>query len=331
MSGAEDNALCDHAPRRLIDVSPGSVWHNRPLPLRPRLTFGPPRFAHPFEAEFAMLLDYYRMPWSYEPTTFALDWDARGRPVEFCTPDFYLPDQRLYVELTTVRQCLVTRKHRKVRLLRSRYPGVNITVLYRRDYERLLLSHVLDGDCDRVERAGKVLFSGETVERRVAELAAEIASSHLPGDEPPPLLIGAGSGASTFLVSLARSLNQLIAPIDVDTMLLAPFRRDLDATHRKVMLQRRPVIDPRGRRVVVVDGVISTGLSQAYLVRWLRGRGARSVDLCALLDRGAARVVHVPLTYTGFEAPHEIVVGYGLMRRRQFRDLPFIARLERDG
>lgn len=330
MLGAEENARCDHAPWRPIDASSTSGWHNRPLPLRPRLIFGPPKFAHPFEAEFARLLDYYRMPWSYEPTTFALDWDDQGRPVEFCTPDFYLPDQRLYVELTTVRQCLVTRKHRKVRMLRSRYPGIKITVLYRRDYERLLLSHIQDGESGRVERAGQVLFSGEAVERRVTELAMEIASCHLPGDDAPPLLLGAGSGASTFLVSLARELNQMIAPVDVDTMLLAPFRRDLDAADRKVTLRRRPLIDPRGRRVVVVDGVISTGLSHAYLVRWLRGRGARSVDLCALLDRGAARVVDVPLTFTGFEAPHEIVVGYGLMRRRQFRDLPFIARLERD-
>jgi len=83
------------------------------------------------------MLDFYKIRWQYEPTTFPLQWDARGRVLESFTPDFYLPEQDLYIELTTQKQGLVTKKNRKVRLLRQRYPEVNIRLFYRRDVERL--------------------------------------------------------------------------------------------------------------------------------------------------------------------------------------------------
>ena len=96
-----------------------------------------PMFAHPSEAEFARMLDFYKIRWQYEPTTFPLQWDAQGRVLESFTQDFYLPEQDLYIELTTQKQGLVTKKNRKVRLLRQRYPEVNIRLFYRRDVERL--------------------------------------------------------------------------------------------------------------------------------------------------------------------------------------------------
>lgn len=331
MSGVEDTWSEHEATPGLTDAIDAPSWQVVPLPFRPRITLGPPRFAHPFEAEFARLLDYYRTPWAYEPTTFALEWDEHGRPVEFCTPDFYLPEQRLYVELTTVRQCLVTRKHRKVRMLRARYPGINIRLLYRRDYERLLLSDETGANGNDGERAGTVLFAAETVERRVAELASNIAQiADRSGNGASPLLLGAGPGASTFLTALTDALQRADVPHDVDSMALTPFRRLVAPQGRQVAIRRRPAITPRSRHVVLVDGVVSTGLSLAYLLRWLRRQGADTVEVCALLNRQAARVADVPVTYTGFEAPHEVVVGYGLTRRRQFRDLPFIARLERE-
>jgi hypothetical protein len=94
-------------------------------------------FAHPSEAEFARMLDFYKIRWQYEPMTFPLQWDAQGRVLESFTPDFYLPAQDLYIELTTQKQGLVTKKNRKVRLLKQRYPEVNIKLFYRRDVERL--------------------------------------------------------------------------------------------------------------------------------------------------------------------------------------------------
>src|SRR6059058_2848234 len=86
----------------------------------------PPRFASPAELECAKVLDYYGVPWLYEPRTFVLEEDGQGRVTEAFTPDFYLPEQDLYVELTVMKQSLVTRKNRKLRKLRQRYPNVRI-------------------------------------------------------------------------------------------------------------------------------------------------------------------------------------------------------------
>ena len=96
-----------------------------------------PRFANRAELECAKLLDYYGVPWDYEPRTFVLETDGDGRVTEAFTPDFYLPEQDLYVEVTVMRQSLVTRKNRKLRELKRQYPEVKVKLFYRRDIERL--------------------------------------------------------------------------------------------------------------------------------------------------------------------------------------------------
>ncbi len=97
----------------------------------------PPRFANEVELECAKLLDFYGVPWAYEPRTFVLERDADGRVTCAFAPDFYLPEQDLYVEVTVMRQALVTRKNRKLREVRRLYPEVNVKLFYRRDIERL--------------------------------------------------------------------------------------------------------------------------------------------------------------------------------------------------
>ena len=97
----------------------------------------PPRFANEAELECAKVLDYYGVPWLYEPRTFVLEKDDEGRVLEAFAPDFYLPEQDLYLEITVMKQSLVTRKNRKLRKLRERYPDVNIKLFYKRDIERL--------------------------------------------------------------------------------------------------------------------------------------------------------------------------------------------------
>jgi hypoxanthine phosphoribosyltransferase len=96
-----------------------------------------PRFANRIELECAKVLDYYGIPWEYEPRTFVLERDDDGRVTRAFTPDFYLPEQALYVEVTVMKQSLVTRKNRKLRELRELYPDVNVKLFYRRDIERL--------------------------------------------------------------------------------------------------------------------------------------------------------------------------------------------------
>jgi hypoxanthine phosphoribosyltransferase len=97
----------------------------------------PPRFANRIEVECAKILDWYGIPWAYEPTSFVLEHDAEGRVTRAFTPDFYLPEQDLYVEVTVMKQSLVTRKNRKLRELKQLYPHVNVKLFYRRDIERL--------------------------------------------------------------------------------------------------------------------------------------------------------------------------------------------------
>jgi hypothetical protein len=94
-------------------------------------------FAHESERRLAALLDFYSIEWRYEPRTFILDEDERGVRAAF-TPDFHLPVFDVYVEVTTLRQKLVTKKNRKIRMLRARYPEVRLIVLYQRDMAALL-------------------------------------------------------------------------------------------------------------------------------------------------------------------------------------------------
>ena len=99
------------------------------------------RFAHKSEFEFAKILDFYGINWEYEPRSFPLEWDERGRVVESFNPDFYLPDYDLFIELTTLKQSLVTKKNRKVRRLRELYPDVHLKIFYGRDFRQLLLKY----------------------------------------------------------------------------------------------------------------------------------------------------------------------------------------------
>jgi len=84
------------------------------------------KFAHESEKEFARILDFYRIRWEYEPKTFPLEWDQEGNVTVSFTPDFYLTDYGLFIELTTMNQKLVTKKNRKIKKLRELYPDINI-------------------------------------------------------------------------------------------------------------------------------------------------------------------------------------------------------------
>ena len=114
----------------------------------------PVSFAHESEIKFARILDFYHLAWQYEPRTFAVEWDDEGNVASSFTPDFYLPDHDLYIELTTAKQPLVTKKNRKIRRLRELYPEINVKVLYASDYRKLIEKFAASGsfqDNARVE------------------------------------------------------------------------------------------------------------------------------------------------------------------------------------
>jgi len=108
------------------------------------------RFVHPTEERFARILDFYRIEWEYEPRTFVLEWDDEGNVVEAFTPDFYLPQQDLYIELTTLRPKLIRTKNRKLRTVQELYPDVKVKLFKRQDLRSLLLKYGFDQEAARI-------------------------------------------------------------------------------------------------------------------------------------------------------------------------------------
>jgi hypothetical protein len=96
----------------------------------------PPRFVNEAELEYAKILDYYGVPWMYEPHTFVLERDDEGKVVEAFTPDFYLPEQDLYLEVTVMKQSLGDAQEPQAAEAQQRYPDVRIKLFYERDFER---------------------------------------------------------------------------------------------------------------------------------------------------------------------------------------------------
>jgi hypoxanthine phosphoribosyltransferase len=281
----------------------------------------PVRFAHASEEEFARLLDFYGLAWEYEPHSFPLR-EEDGRVLEAFTPDFFLPDINVYIELTTLKQSLVTEKHRKLRRFQKRYPDLDVKLLHRSDYLSLLAKYGF-GPFSEVEVAGihEVLISASELERRVGELGAQI-SRELAGCEP--LMIGVLRGVTCFMADLIRHVS---LPLAIDYMAISSYE-GTDSGGVRIVKDLDEPLD--GRDVIVVEDIVDTGMTLNTLLEGLRLRHPASLRVCALLDKRARRLVDVPIDYVGFEVPDEFVVGYGLDFRQKFRNLPFIATLKRD-
>ncbi|MCA9877591.1 MAG: hypothetical protein KC442_07410, partial [Thermomicrobiales bacterium] len=263
------------------DPGPDTVTQQLLPPLRWLLQPDDSRFAHPAETQLSHVLTFYGIRWSYEPTTFAVRWGPNGEPLQFVTPDFYLPDYDCYLELTTMRQRLVTRKNRKFRLLRENYPNVNVRILYLRDFERLRRTYGQAGSQSRA-LLGNVIYDSGQLARRIGELAADYvdlwAGRSTEERAVRPLLLGLGRGSRTFLESISASVQALGVPVDDDSILLsAP---GVPGCSRRARVERSPRASVAHRPVTVVQEVLSSGLSAAYLKGWLLRHGATSVDIC---------------------------------------------------
>lgn len=109
-----------------------------------------PQFAHQIEETFARILDYYHIRWEYEPRTFDLAWDEDGNVTVAFSPDFYLPDQDLYVELTTLRPKLMRQKNAKLRRMAELYPDVNVKLFRRRDLRDMMIKFGMDEEAQKL-------------------------------------------------------------------------------------------------------------------------------------------------------------------------------------
>jgi cytidylate kinase len=104
------------------------------------------KFMHQSEEDFAGMLDFYRIRWEYEPKTFLLEWDSEGNVTEAFSPDFYLPDQDLYIELTTQKPRQAWKKNRKIRRMKELYPDINVRLIDKKGFESLLRKHSIEQD-----------------------------------------------------------------------------------------------------------------------------------------------------------------------------------------
>jgi hypoxanthine phosphoribosyltransferase len=279
-----------------------------------------PRFAHPSEAEFARLLDFYGVHWQYEPRSFPLRYQG-GQLVEAFTPDFYLPDYNTFIELTTLRQSLITYKNRKLRLMRELHPDVTVKLINKRDYLKLLEKFGVDprGNSD-VPRIDRILFTEREIAARVDELGRQISRDYS-GREL--VLVGVLRGVTPFMADLMRRIS---TPLRLDYLALSPYQGDDSQLHFTKALEE----DIAGADVLVVEDIVDTGMSLHRLTQYLRRRGPASIEVCTLLDKRARRLANVAIAYTGFEIGDEFVVGYGLDYRQQYRNLPFVATVTRE-
>jgi hypoxanthine phosphoribosyltransferase len=184
-------------------------------------------FAHASEAEMARILDFYAVRWDYEPHTFPILWNLDGDVVESFSPDFYLPELDLYLEMTTLRQKLVRKKNRKLRRLRELYPAINIKLFYARDFRELMLKY------------GKfALFEG------LSGSSGQVALPH--GTRPERLAIAAANDAQ-----VAAEVTPVVAIDPLDVAAAAPVAdsasSDVDArpaASRSARRRRRRTTEP---------------------------------------------------------------------------------------
>jgi hypoxanthine phosphoribosyltransferase len=165
------------------------------------------------------------------------------------------------------------------------------------------------------------LVTQEDLERRVRELGAEISRDYA-GKEL--FLVGVLKGAVFFLSDLMRAIE---VPCEVDFMAVASYGSSTDSSGVvRILKDLDATIE--GKDVLIVEDIIDSGLTLSYLLKTLRAREPRSLEVCALLTKPERREVDLPIRYTGFEIPNKFVIGYGLDHAERYRNLPFVAVLQ---
>jgi hypoxanthine phosphoribosyltransferase len=167
----------------------------------------------------------------------------------------------------------------------------------------------------------EVLISEAVLQARVTELAAQISRDYSDKDL---ILLGILRGAVMFMADLAR---QLAIPLEVDFMAISSYGNSTESSGVVRILKD---LDESigGKHVLIVEDILDTGLTLAYLVENLKRRNPASLAICALLDKQNARDGDVEPRYTGFVIPHRFVVGYGLDYAQKYRNLPYVGVLK---
>jgi hypoxanthine phosphoribosyltransferase len=164
---------------------------------------------------------------------------------------------------------------------------------------------------------GRVIVDADEVQQRVAVLGKEITSDFA---DDPPLLVGVLKGAFMFMADLSRAID---LPVEFDFMAVSSYG-SATRTSGVVRIVKDLDIDLTGRRVLIVEDIVDSGLTLWYLRKNLLARGPASLDVCALLVKEGLQRNDPDLRYTGFKIPPVFVVGYGLDAAERYRNLPYV-------
>ena len=170
----------------------------------------------------------------------------------------------------------------------------------------------------------RTLISRDRLERRITELASEIDRDYQDSDRL--IAIGVLKGSVFFLVDL---LKQIQVPLAVDFFQTSSY--GADTSPGEVRIKKDIDLSVRGADVLLVEDIVDTGYTLRTILDLLRFRGAKSVRLCALLDKETRRQVEVPIDYKGFTIDDLFVIGYGLDYAERYRNLPYIGVLDDTG
>jgi len=177
---------------------------------------------------------------------------------------------------------------------------------------------VYDGDI------ASVLITAEQIGARTTELAAEVAAGVDPAATDDLILVGVLKGAVMFMTDLARALPM---PVQLEFMAVSSYG-SATSSSGVVRILKDLDRDIAGRRVLIVEDIIDSGLTLSWLTKNLRTRNPASLQVCTLLRKPDAVQVDVEVAHVGFDIPNEFVVGYGLDYAERYRDLPYIGTLE---
>lgn len=180
-------------------------------------------------------------------------------------------------------------------------------------------------DLSYLPEIGRVLITSEEVSKKVKEIGAKIDRDYADCEEQV-VLVGILKGSVMFLTDLARNLK---LPIALDFMSVSSYGSGTTSTGDVRVLKDLDQ-NIEGKHVIIVEDIIDTGYTMNYIVSSLLSRGAKSVKIASLLNKGERRLVDVNIDYLGFEIPDEFVVGYGIDYAEKYRNLPFIGIIKRE-
>jgi hypoxanthine phosphoribosyltransferase len=172
-----------------------------------------------------------------------------------------------------------------------------------------------------VERVGETVVEAEALQRRVAELGAQISRDYAGRDL---FMMGVLKGAVFFVADLMRNIE---GPCEIDFMAVSSYGSMTDSSG-VVRIQKDLDSSIEGKDVLIVEDIVDSGLTLNYLLRNLAARSPRSLEVCALLVKPGRRQIELPIRYVGFEIPNRFVVGYGLDLDQRFRNLSYVAALD---